>query len=362
MSPILDAALAYAARGLPVFPCKSTTDKAAGSKAPHLPGESSPGVRDGGHWLASTDAARIRDWWRRWPDALIGFPTGVRTHSVVVDLDPREHGVGDMLAALTGFCRRLREIDEETGEIVEPVIARTQSGGLHLYFAWPDDATFAEVARNLERVAKPVTGMIGNRANLFRTFLRDGECPPELAHIDVRGEGGYVIAPPSVMADGRSYEWLMPPEECAAIVSAPWRLPKLPPRLRGVITGEFLTGAERRALRAARAPAQRHATVNVNDRRVEAYIDRAIEGALGDARSAPPGERNQRVFEAAVSLSRFVRSGHLPRVEAERLLLANLPAGVSPSERKIRGTIENGLSADRVPPFSPEQLGPPRTA
>lgn len=348
---MLDHALAYAAQGCPVFPCNPTTDKARGSKAPHLPGESASGAKDGGHWLASLDEGMIRGWWKRWPQALIGFPTGLRTRCIVVDLDPREHSVTVMLAALAAFCEGLQEIDVETGEVVDPVIARTQSGGLHLYFAWPDADVFDKVAANLTRLGKPVTGLIGNKANLFTRFLRDGECDPALAHIDVRGEGGYVIAPPSVMADGKAYEWRLPRIS---------RLPKLPRRLRGVITGEFLTETEREQRREARRPRARHKVEGISDRRVAAYIERSIEMALQDARTAPEGARNQRVFEAAVSLSRFTRSGHLDKGRAESLLLANLPAGVSPNEHKIRGTIASGLSADRVPPFTPEQLGPGR--
>lgn len=350
----LDHALAYANAGFPVFPCKATADKAAGSKAPHLPGESAKGARDGGHWLASADAAAIRGWWRRWPDALIGFPTGLRSACVVVDLDPRDCPAAEMLAALTGWCRQLMHVDPVTGEIAEPAIARTQSGGLHLYFAWPDEPTFAEVAGNLTHWGKPVTGLIGNKANVFSAFLKAGECPAALAHIDVRGEGGYVIAPPSVMSDGRTYEWLIPRGE---------RLPPIPRRLRGVITGEFLTQAERsERRRAARRAASRFDGGDINDRRVKAYVERAIEGALQDARGAAEGQRNQAVYLAAVSLSRFVRSGHLAKSEAEGLLLQNLPMGVSPGEQKIRGTIASGLAASQVPAFSPDQLGQGRAA
>lgn len=353
MTP-LDHALAYAAAGFPVFPCKATSDKTRGSKAPHLPGESATGKRDGGHWLASRDPIEIRRWWARWPDALIGFPTGLRTRCIVIDLDPKDTAVATMLAALTVWCERLMHVDPATGEISEPAIARTQSGGLHLYFAWPDEATFAEVAANLTRLGRPVTGMIGNKANVFSGFLKAAECPDCLAHIDVRGEGGYVIAPPSVMSDGRTYEWLIPRGDV---------LPPLPRRLRGVITGEFITRAERdeRRRAASRRPARFDGGA-IADRRVKAYVERAIDGALSDARSAPAGERNERVHRAAVSLSRFVRSGHLARSDAESLLLANLPAGVNPAEPKIRGTIASGLGASVVPAFSPEQLGPGRAA
>lgn len=351
MTP-LEHALAYAAAGYAVFPCKATSDKTRGSKAPHLPGESAKDKRDGGHWLASREPARISTWWRRWPDALIGFPTGLRTRCVVIDLDPKDAPVETMLADLTRWCRQLMHVDAATGEISAPAIVRTQSGGLHLYFAWPEDVVFAEVAANLTRLGKPVTGLIGNKANVFSAFLKAGECPASLAHIDVRGEGGYVIAPPSVMSDGRAYDWLIPR---GAV------LPPLPRRLRGVITGEFITDAEKaeRRRQAARRPARFDGGA-ISDIRVKAYIERAIEGALSDARSAPAGERNERVHRAAVSLSRFVRSGHLGRAEAEGLLLGNLPAGVNPAEPKIRGTIASGLSASVVPAFSPEQLGPAR--
>jgi hypothetical protein len=350
----LDHALAYAAAGFPVFPCKATADKAAGSKAPHLPGESAPGKRDGGHWLASRDEAVIAGWWRRWPSALIGFPTGLRTQCVVIDLDPKDVPAGRMLEVLTGWCRQLMHVDPVTGECVEPAIARTQSGGLHLYFAWPDKTVFAEIAQNLTQLAKPVTGLIGNKGDVFRHFLKAGECPADLAHIDVRGEGGYVIAPPSVMSDGRRYEWLIPRGEV---------LPPLPRRLRGVITGEFITQAERNERRrAASRPSARFCGADINDRRVKAYVERSISGALQDARSAGEGRRNQAVFEAAVSLSRFVRSGHLAKADAEGLLLQNLPAGVSPGEAKIRGTITSGLGASQVPAFSPDQLGQGRAA
>lgn len=343
----LEHALAYAAAGCPVFPCKATADKSAGSKAPHLPGESEPGRHDGGHWLASCDEAVIRGWWRRWPNALIGFPTGKRTACVVVDLDPRETEVFTMLAKLTEWCGRLRHVDPETGEVFEPAIARTQSGGLHLYFAWPDAATFAEVAGNLARLAQAATGEIGNRANLFRAFLKAGECPAELAHIDVRGEGGYVIAPPSVMSDGKRYDWVIPRVEA---------LPPLPRRLRGVITGEFIPQAEREARRAAQGQRKAWRGRAIGDDRVRIYVERSVRGALATAARAAEGNRNEAVFWAACRLGEFVRGGMLGQAEAEALLLAHLPAGVNPNEAKARGTIRSGLANTKSPAFSAAML------
>lgn len=359
---MIGRALDYAARGCPVFPCKATADKKAGSKAPHLPGESAPGKHDGGHWLASRDEAKIRAWWRRWPDALIGFPTGQRSSCVVIDLDPREHSAQAILAALHDWCGGLSSVDPETGEVVEPAISRTQSGGLHLWFAWPEAAVLAEVSARLARMGQGFEGVIGNRAGLFRAFLKAGECPAELAHIDVRGEGGYVIAPPSAMSDGKAYEWLIPPNfpPLAAAAGQPGGagalLPPLPRRLRGVITGEFIPDAELRARREAARSSRRFAAREISDERVRTYVERAVRGALATAQRAGEGNRNAAVFWAACRLGKFVRGGQLSSAEAESLLLAHLPAGVSPAEAKIRGTIRSGLSNQKTPAFDPASL------
>jgi putative DNA primase/helicase len=350
---LLDHALSYAAAGCPVFPAKATADKSAGSKAPHLPKESEPGRKDGGHWLASCDSDMVRGWWKRWPDALIGFPTGLRSSCVVVDLDPRDHAAKDMLAALTRWCGHLRHEDGETGEILEPAIAKTQSGGLHLYFAWPAEEIFAEIAKNLARLGEAAPGVIGNRTGLFRGFLKAEEAPAELGHIDVRGEGGYVIAPPSVMSDGKRYEWIVPRGDA---------LPPLPRRLRGVITGEYIPEAVRRERGQAQRQARRFSGNEISDERVRTYVERCVRGALRSAANAGEGNRNAAVFWAACRLGEFVRGGVLSAGEAEQLLMGHLPAGVSPSEPKIKGTIRSGLSNTKSPAFSPDVLDRGRAA
>jgi putative DNA primase/helicase len=349
MSNPLDHALAYAAAGFPVFPANPAPKPDTFSKAPYLPKASSPGARDGGHWLASRDEAKVRGWWGEWPWALIGFPTGLRTGCVVIDLDadPKERPARAMLAALTAWCGRLRHEDPETGEVIEAPIARTQSGGLHLYFGWPEEAVLDDVEARLSRRGESFDRLVGNRTGLFRGFLKAGECDEALGHIDVRGEGGYVIAPPSVMADGRRYEWLIPRGEV---------LPPLPRRLLAAITGEMVPLAEQRERAQARAKAERYSAREISDNRVRTYVERSVRGALTTAASAGEGNRNAAVFWAACRLGEFVRGNVLGKAEAEALLLAHLPAGVNPNEPKIRGTIRNGLSDTKTPAFSPDQL------
>lgn len=147
-SGTLAAALDYAARGIPVFPVRQ-------NKAPYTP----RGFKD-----ATCDEAAIREWWRKWPDAGIGIPTGVASGWLVLDIDPR-HG-GD--AALCSLI-------EQYGDMPETMEVETGGGGYHIIFEYPELAA------------------LGNS----RGRLPEG--------IDVRGEGGYVVAPPSVLASGKPY-------------------------------------------------------------------------------------------------------------------------------------------------------------
>lgn len=144
---LLQSALWYATKGLSVFPLQPL------SKTP-MPG--SHGCKD-----ATIDAAQIAAWWQRWPDANIGVATGLLVD--VADLDGWA-GV-DAWAALEG-------VPEQLGVVVTP---RTEGGGRHIYV--------------------PVTGQ-GNRARM-------------LPGVDWRGQGGYIVAPPSVLPEGR-YWWLRP--------------------------------------------------------------------------------------------------------------------------------------------------------
>lgn len=139
MSPFA-AALGYAARGWPVFPCRR-------DKRPLVRN----GFRD-----ATAELAQIEDWWRRWPQALVGGPTGKRSGLVVLDIDvkhPRAWGF-DTLAEL-GLAL-----------LPDTPMAHTASGGLHVYFGCTERE-------------------IGN--SVGKHGLGPG--------LDVRGEGGYVIMP-----------------------------------------------------------------------------------------------------------------------------------------------------------------------
>lgn len=144
------AAVAYAAAGVAVFPC--------------VPGTKRPLTRHG-FTEASADPQRIAWWWRCWPEANIGVPTGRPDGFDVLDVDVHRSGSG--FPAL----RRARQAGLVDGWAA---LVRSPSGGVHLYFPGAEDRGRASWA--LPR-----------------------------AHVDFRGVGGYVIGPPSrvLAGDGR---------------------------------------------------------------------------------------------------------------------------------------------------------------
>src|SRR5436305_11025839 len=76
----LEAALRYAARGWPVFPCQWQGE---GRKRPLV---------EHGLKAATTDTGIVTAWWARWSEALIGVPTGEAIGCVVLDIDRKEGG------------------------------------------------------------------------------------------------------------------------------------------------------------------------------------------------------------------------------------------------------------------------------
>lgn len=147
-TPLADAALAYAAAGTPVFAC------VPGAKRPH-PQLARNGVLD-----ASTDPELVRDWWRVEPEANIGLATGTTYNVLDVDVHPSGSGY-EAYATL------------QRHGLIGPAthVVRTPSGGMHAYY--PADTAHAQPSWSLHQ-----------------------------HHLDARGNGGYVLAPPSATGEG----------------------------------------------------------------------------------------------------------------------------------------------------------------
>lgn len=171
----LDAALAYADRGWPVFPCHPE------SRAPLLACDKDAYGRDirntGGVRKASTNPEAIRAWWGKWPWAVVAAAAGEPIGAFVVDVDVKNENGREALALA----------EDENGRLPSTWEAITPSGGLHLYFAMP--------VRQLR-----------NRVGV-------------LPGVDIRTTGGSITLPPSRRKAG-VYRWVTPP------VGSPARAPK----------------------------------------------------------------------------------------------------------------------------------------
>ena len=152
-----DVALKLARLGLPVFPCHAENSSYSRAKSPRI---------KGGFYAATTDVRQIKDWWSKWPDALVGLPTGSRTGLSVIDGD---------IDKKSGLFRGEQQIKELN--LLHPLAikVRTPSKGVHVYFA--DKVGVATSSKSIS------------------------------SHIDVRGNRGYVIAPETILPDGSAYTY-----------------------------------------------------------------------------------------------------------------------------------------------------------
>jgi Protein of unknown function (DUF3987)/Bifunctional DNA primase/polymerase, N-terminal/Primase C terminal 1 (PriCT-1) len=167
--PLLRAALLYASRGRAVVPLH--TPVGDGCSCEEGPRCLHPGKHPRlNRWqkLASSDPVVIGDWWSRWPDANVGIVCGELSGVFVVDVDNR-HG-GDV---------SLEELEARIGPLTPTLTTLTGGGGLHYWFVQPPGVVFTN--ENTGRVLGP--------------------------GLDVKTDGGLVVAPPSLHTSGRTYAW-----------------------------------------------------------------------------------------------------------------------------------------------------------
>lgn len=287
----IDAALVYAHRGWEVFPCHTPA---------HTPGSctccradcSSPGkhprIRSGLH-EAARDEAVIRRWWANWPDANVAIRTGAASGLVVIDIDP-DHGGNETL----------QRVLDERGPLPACRTVRTGSGGRHFYFAHPGFDVPNDTGRRLG------------------------------PGIDIRGDGGYVIAPPSLHVSGGRYavaahggQIVPPPGWLAELLKRPEPEPH-PTRTRAAVSVEH----------------------------GDAWARAAMHGELQRLHDATPGIRNSTLNRVSFRLGQIIGAGLLDHREIEQSLIQ---AGVSVGlgEREVARTVESGLTAGMEAPRGP---------
>lgn len=282
----------YGHRGWPVFPVHSPGRGAMPCTCGHHDCASPakhPRVR-GGLTVASTDPVEIEGWWRRWPDSNVAIRTGEPSGLVVLDVDPA-HGGDGSLARLLDVHGRLppgREV-------------ATGGGGRHLYFRHPGHRVPNDAGRR----------------------LGDG--------LDIRGDGGYVLAPPSHHRSGGRY----------ALVDGGAEIPPMPDWLADRL--------QRPAVPDRPAPKVFHRGGDTT-----AWAKAALRGELERLEGAPAGQRNNTLNRVAFRLGQIIAGGQLDEAEVENLLLDSA-ASIGLTDREAAATVHSGLHAGEAEPRGPRE-------
>lgn len=276
---LLDAALSYAARGWDVFPCHTPTpDGGCSCKEPDCDSQGKH-PRIGWKAGATTNEKTIRSWWKQWPDANIGIATGARSGLVVLDIDGDEGK---------------QSLEQKGGTETGPQVTTGRGG--HRYLQHPGFAV--------------------------KNFIkRDG--------LDLRGDGGYVVAPPSLHLSGDRYMW-SPDTETLPVPPVPgWLLEMIQPEPEPVKPLPVVS--------------------NTTSARTLAYASVALERELVKLSECGNGTRNKQLNEAALKLGHIIGAGWLNDSVVEHALLTTAMA-IGLPKHEATATIKSGISAGRKEP------------
>lgn len=253
--------------------------------------------KTGRKWGASSDPNVVREMFEKHPEANIGIPTGAINGIFVFDVDTPEGHDRDGFASL-------KALEAEHGELPPTRMAKSPSGSVHYYFRYP-----GFTVRNSE-------SKIGGG-------------------IDIRGDGGMVLVPPSVKPDGGVYQWM----NALPYADAPqWLLEWV--GLRKSKTSQPSDVTPRAAPVGHRPPA--------GTRAAEVMV-----GACKRVAAAEEGTRNGVLNTQAMVVGHYVGNGEIAWDVAEYdLLVACGESGLlaDDGERACLATIRSGLKAGAKEP------------
>lgn len=293
----LEVALDLARAGAYVFPCQA-----------HGPQKKQP--CRGVYWksVSTNDETKVRQLWRQHPDAVPGIDLA-KTGLLVIDCDRK---LNDGRA---WFEAQAAAHDHDLADV--PAVDTPSGGRHHVYL------------NDFNPPHGNGRGLLPNKRDV---------------DIDVRGAGGFVIAPEAEFSDGTGrytghgsiFDAKSPPAWLRDLLTPPVR-PAGPLNL--TITADPVSNA-----------------------RLASYGDTALAELLADLSSAPPGNRNEEANRIAFRVGQLVGGGCLSRSYAQQALeQAALSWGIRPSDKALgpRGTIARGLAAGERSPRGPDDSAQP---
>ncbi len=224
----------------------------------------------------------------------IGIATGGISDCFVLDIDGEQGH--ETLAKLTA----------QYGELPETPTVKT-GRGLHYYFQYPR----YHIVRNL--AGKDAHGV-------------------PMPGIDLRADGGYVVAPPSIHPNGKPYEWLKHPDDLAMAEAPDWLLDRI------AVDDDLLPIPENDDLYAD-IPAES---------RPASYVEAALAGELATLRAAVEGQRNDALNKAAFSLGQLINAG----LDEHRIVneLTGAARDIGLDDEEIGVTLQSGLMSGKGNP------------
>ena len=223
--------------------------------------------------LVKPDWPQIEQWLERYPDANIGIVTGAISGIVAVDFDSQE-----------AF-----ETAQRKGLLGNALINQT-GRGYHAIFPYPDTPI------------QTTTGILPN--------------------VDVRGDGGYIVSPPSIHPDGHVYRWLDGDLDLTKV--------QMPAKMHDLLTGKSQHVSQPSPSLIIPAPLQRQCDLVAN---------------------APQGSRNDQLNKSAYSVAQMIGGGLMDQhLATGELTISALQAGLPPAE--ILATITSALNAGLLVPLS----------
>jgi DNA-binding PadR family transcriptional regulator len=306
MPPCMAARLYYVAKfGWSTFPANLEDGEKKSYKSEKYSG--------GAKWGHTIDAAVIRNDANKFPDHGVGVPTGRVNKVIDIETDtPKGHGV-DGSASLT-------ELEAELGPLPDTLAFESPTASRHRLYNYPKDV-------GDDVWIKTIAGELGTG-------------------IDVKADGGMMIAPPSVRPGIGEYRW------CNGLPMAD--LPEAwIKRILELLAGTKQKEDERSSDNITASEADDDPYSMPTPREV-AYAQAALDGVADELAKTEPGKRNATLNSVAYRMGRMVAKKWIERkdVETELLNAAHACGLVSDDgEDTARATIKSGLKAGMKKPL-----------